>query len=123
DLLLRVDCDEPAHSALGPYDFMRVAFAEPPGYEMRIHHPGRPDQQTELVSPRGAPEHPQVRVGVDLVVEVAIPFEWLGVAMDQPLQFVVELFQDGQIRDRAPREGTITLMRPSPEYELMMWDV
>jgi hypothetical protein len=123
DLLLRVDCDESAQVALWAYDFLRVGFADPPGYEVRVHHPGRTDQQIELVSPRGASEYPQVRVGVDLVVEAAIPFDWLGIEVDQPIQFVVELFQEGQIRDRAPREGTITLMRPSPDYELMMWDV
>jgi alpha-amylase/alpha-mannosidase (GH57 family) len=123
DLLLRVDCDESAQVSLWAYDFLRIGFADPPGYEVRIHHPGRADQQTELVSPEGAPEYPRVSVAVDLVVEAAIPFDWLGARVEQPIQFVVELFQEGQIRDRAPREGTITLARPSPDYERMMWDV
>ena len=38
----------------------------------------------------------------------------LGVEVDQPVQFFVELLQGGQSRDRAPREGTIDLTRPSP---------
>ena len=39
------------------------------------------------------------------------------------MQFFVELLQDGQSRDRAPREGTIALTRPSPDFEQIMWDV
>jgi len=35
----------------------------------------------------------------------------------------VELIQDGQSRDRAPREGTIALACPSPDFERIMWDV
>ena len=40
-----------------------------------------------------------------------------------PVQFFVELLQDGQGRDRAPREGVIALTRPSPNFEYIMWDV
>jgi hypothetical protein len=39
------------------------------------------------------------------------------------LQFFVELLQDGQSRDRAPRHGAIALARPSPAFEHIMWDV
>ena len=64
-----------------------------------------------------------VQVGIDQIAEMAIPFERLGVKVDQPLQFFVELLQDKQSRDRAPREGSITMARPSPDFEQIMWDV
>ncbi len=52
-----------------------------------------------------------------------MPFDALGVEVDQPLQFFVELLRDGQSHDRAPREGAIVLTRPSPDFEQIMWDV
>jgi hypothetical protein len=54
---------------------------------------------------------------------MAIPFDLLGVQVDQPLQFYVELLEVDQSRDRAPREGTIQLTRPGADFELRMWNV
>ncbi len=65
----------------------------------------------------------RVEVGIAQILEVAIPFELLKVSVDQPIQFFVELLQGGQSRDRAPREGTINLTCPSPDFEQIMWDV
>jgi len=52
-----------------------------------------------------------------------VPFDALGVAVDGPVHFFVEVLEGGQSRDRAPREGTINLTRPSPDFERIMWDV
>ena len=41
----------------------------------------------------------------------------------QHVQFCVELLQNGQSRDRAPRAGTISFTRPPAEFERLMWDV
>jgi hypothetical protein len=62
-------------------------------------------------------------VGIDQIAEVAIPFDLLGVEVDAHLQFFVELLQGGQGRDRAPRDGTIVLTRPSADFERIMWQV
>ena len=49
-----------------------------------------------------------LEVGIDQIVEIAIPFERLKVAVDQPIQFFIELLQGGQSRDRrAAREPSI----------------
>jgi alpha-amylase/alpha-mannosidase (GH57 family) len=64
-----------------------------------------------------------VRAGVDQIVEVAVPFDALGLRVGQPIQFAVELLQGSQSRDRAPREGAVYLARPSPDFEQIMWDV
>jgi hypothetical protein len=63
------------------------------------------------------------RAGIDQILEVGVPFVVLGVKVDQPLGFYVELLQGTQSRDRAPREGTIQLACPSPDFEHIMWDV
>src|SRR5262249_15568191 len=122
-LLLRVDCEGPARAALADYDVWRVGFVEPAGFEVRVAAPGRPGQAAALLR-RGEPvAAPGRQAGVDRIAELAVPFDALGVGVDQPVQFFVELLQGGQSRDRAPRQGAIHLSRPSPDFERIMWDV
>jgi hypothetical protein len=45
------------------------------------------------------------------------------VEVNHSVQFFVELLSAGQSRDRAPRQGAIHLIRPSPDFERIMWDV
>jgi hypothetical protein len=47
----------------------------------------------------------------------------LGAEEGQHVQFYVELLENQQSRDRAPRGGTIAFVRPTPEFEFIMWDV
>jgi alpha-amylase/alpha-mannosidase (GH57 family) len=123
-LLVRVDCDGPAGAALADFDALRVVFAEPAAYEVVVHDPGRAIQRAELLRPdgsRGAVAG--LEVGVEQIVEIGVPFDALGVAVDAPVQFAVELVDGGQSVDRAPREGVISLVRPSAAFEQIMWDV
>jgi alpha-amylase/alpha-mannosidase (GH57 family) len=122
-LLVRVDCDGPARSALANFDVWRVGFVEPAGYEVRVRAPGRASQRAELLRDGAPIPAPGLEVGIDRIAEVAIPFDLLGVAVDQPLAFFVELLQAEQGRDRAPRQGALPLKRPSPDFERIMWDV
>jgi len=72
----------------------------------------------------GSPlDAPGLEAGIDQIAELAVPFDALGVAVDGPVHFFVEVLEGGQSRDRAPREGTINLTRPSPDFERIMWDV
>jgi hypothetical protein len=122
-LFVRVDFEGPAREALADFDTLRVGFAEPAGWEVRVRRPARLDQAVELWH-RDAPAAADgVVVGVDRIFELAVPFERLGVRADQPLQFFVELLDGRRSRDRAPREGTINLLVPSPDFEQIMWDV
>ena len=121
-LLLRIDCEGPAHSVLPDYDAWRVAFVEPAGYELRIDWPGR-KQQTARLYRQGEEVDAAVAVAIDRIVEAAAPFDALGVKVGEPVQFFVEVLQNGQTRDRAPRQGTIQLCRPSVDFERIMWDV
>ena len=122
-LLVRVDCDGPAHMALADCEMLRISFVEPAGREFRLHHPGRINQSVELLH-RGLPVKDfTVEASVDQIVEASVPFDALGVAVDGPIQFFVELLRGGRSHDRAPRQGAIALARPSPHFELIMWDV
>jgi alpha-amylase/alpha-mannosidase (GH57 family) len=122
-LFVRIDCDRAARSALADYDVWRVGFIEPAGFEVRVYQPGRPGQRAELLREGRLVEAEGLAAAVDQIAEMAVPFDRLGVAVDGPVQFFVELLQSGQSRDRAPREGTIALARPSRDFEQIMWDV
>jgi alpha-amylase/alpha-mannosidase (GH57 family) len=145
-LLLRIDFDGPARSALAEFDALRICFAEPAGYEVRVTGLTSPKPVVQLDMPGetsrsrlpdGTSLEPgparqagptaeivaPVDAAIDHIVEIAIPFARLKVAVDQPIQFFVELLQGGQSRDRAPREGSINLTCPSPDFERIMWDV
>jgi hypothetical protein len=47
----------------------------------------------------------------------------LGVKAGDPLQFFVEILRDGSSLDRVPREGTIELSVPVPDFERILWQV
>jgi hypothetical protein len=122
-LMIRIDCNRPARAALADFDVWRIGFVEPGGFEVRVSNPGRANQRVELLRDGVPVPAVEPAVGVDQIAEVAIPFDALGVAVDEHLQFFVELLRDGQSLDRAPREGAIVLTRPSRDFEQIMWDV
>jgi alpha-amylase/alpha-mannosidase (GH57 family) len=122
-LLIRLDCNRPAKSALADFDVLRIGFVEPAGFEIRIANPGRADPRAEFLRDGVPVPAIEVPIGIDQIVEVAIPFDALGVAVDTHMQFFVELLRDGQSQDRAPREAAIVLTRPSRDFEQIMWDV
>jgi alpha-amylase/alpha-mannosidase (GH57 family) len=122
-LFVRVDFDSPARTALADFGALRLGFAEPTGWDVQVQAPTRPTQSVRLVHAGEGVSPAGIQVGIDQIVEIAIPFDRIGVAVDQSIQFFVELLEGRQSRDRAPREGTIHLSRPTPEFEHLMWDV
>ena len=77
----------------------------------------------ELLRQGQVVEAPDIEVGIDQIAELSVPFERLGVKAEQPMQFFVDLLEGGQSRDRAPRKGAISLVCPSANFELIMWNV
>ncbi len=122
-LFLRIDCEGPAKAALTDFDTLRVCFVEPKDMELRIDKPGRTDQHVELLHQDKSVPKAKVAVAVDKIVEAFIPFDVIGLTVEQPIQFFVEILESQQSRDRAPREGLIQLTCPSPDFEKIMWDV
>jgi alpha-amylase/alpha-mannosidase (GH57 family) len=122
-LLLRVDCESSARHELAKFE-VRVGFIEPAGYELRIT-PSRGERPLEfrLMHNDQTCDASGVQVAIDRIVEASIPFARLGLKVDQPIQFFVELLEGDQSRERAPREGAIGLTCPSPDFEQLMWDV
>jgi len=122
-LFLRLDFDRPAREALTGFDQLRIGFAEPAGCEVLLDNPGGAGESVQLLRGGSPLDAPGLEAGIDQIAELAVPFDALGVAVDGPVHFFVEVLEGGQSRDRAPREGTINLTRPSPDFERIMWDV
>ena len=97
---------------LRPSDLQLLVWGLPWGSPLvRIHRGGN-----------GTVECP-CELAIGRVIELAIPFEALGVACDDPLSFFVELSSGSSSLDRVPREGTIDMQVPSPDFERIMWQV
>src|SRR5262249_436134 len=106
-LLVRVDFDGPARRALAEFTALRVRFLEPEGFDVWVTWPADRPARAGLRragGPADAPEVP-VEVGLDKILEMAVPFDALGVRVGEPVQFFLEVLEGGQSRDRAPREG------------------
>jgi alpha-amylase/alpha-mannosidase (GH57 family) len=123
NLFIRIDFTTPAAGALAEFDALRIGFVEPANLEVLVHHPGGAARKVELLQGGKRLKAADVLVGIDQIAELAIPFERLGVQADQPLQFFAEVLKNQHSLDRAPREGTIHLLCPSPDFEQIMWDV
>jgi alpha-amylase/alpha-mannosidase (GH57 family) len=130
-LLIRVDFDGPARAVLADFDTLRIGLDRPVGLEISVTDPGGPNPSARLLrqgkpvrlaGPAGETDA-CVEVGIERIAELSVAFQALGVKADEPIHFYVELLQGGQSRDRAPREGTINLLCPSPDFERIMWDV
>jgi alpha-amylase/alpha-mannosidase (GH57 family) len=123
DLLVRVDCEGNARSALDRFDTLRLFCVEPAGRELVIHRPGQRDQKVAFFRDGEPVADADVQAAVDQVAVLRVPFELIGVKVDEPVHFYVEVLEGSQSRDRAPRDSTILVQRPSPNFEKIMWDV
>jgi alpha-amylase/alpha-mannosidase (GH57 family) len=120
----RIDFDQSARSALPTYEILRICFEEPTRCDLRIFHPGKMTQTWKwYADAKPVDAAGKIELGIDKIAEGAIPFDLIGASAGQPVQFFVELMENQQSRDRAPRFGAISFARPTPEFEFVMWDV
>jgi hypothetical protein len=61
------------------------------------------------------------RVACDLIFELAVPFQALGLEADHQVEFLVEFEEPGGALTRFPRESVIVFRVPTPEFEAKMW--
>jgi alpha-amylase/alpha-mannosidase (GH57 family) len=125
-LLVRIDFEGRARQALTVFTAVRLGFAEPAGWEVVVTWPAGGPPRAALRSQGKAlmlKPGTTIDVGLDKILEMAIPFELLHVKVGDPVQFWVEVLEGTQSRDRAPREGAIQVTRAGPDFEQRMWDV
>ena len=125
-LLVRVDFDEPAKPALADFDVLRIGLRG--AGRLRGAHralPAERDQQARLFRDgeelRSAGDRGRRRSDCRGRGAVRRCWEWRS---SNRSQFFVELLsRTARAATAAPREGAITLARPSPDFEQIMWDV
>ncbi|HID20846.1 MAG TPA: alpha-amylase/alpha-mannosidase, partial [Planctomycetaceae bacterium] len=123
NLFLRIDTAKSARDDLKALDELRVRFLEPPETEIRIQG-FREDRLTaKLYRHQRSVAKAAVSVAVERILELSVLFRDLKRESEQPVQFYVEAFSNRQSVERAPREGVIELTVPSPDFEMIMWQV
>ena len=122
EFLLRIDCYRPAHQALGRFSAIRVLFDG--GKEVKLQLT-RCDSGQPAVEVQQGDQPPQplaeARVACDLILELAVPFQALGLEPDRQVEFLVEFEEPGGVVTRFPRESVIAFRVPTPEFEAKMW--
>jgi hypothetical protein len=123
-LLVRLDAQGgPFRERIHEAHALRVVFFQPEGFEIRVTDPGQKRPRARLYLDETPVARSRVEVAADLVFELAVPWRTLGVATDDPVQFYIELLENGESIQRVPHEGAIETSVPSPDYELVMWQV
>jgi alpha-amylase/alpha-mannosidase (GH57 family) len=124
-LLVRVDTEGgPARERLALADRMRIAFVDPPDWEIAVLEPA----DIRPIAHLHHAQHPPVngstiQVACGTILELALPFSRIQAEPGDPIRFYVELLKGETSLDRAPREGILELAAPSPDFERIMWQV
>ena len=119
--LLRIDTAHRAADDLRAIDEIRIGFAEPNEIDIRISG----FRTGELVAAIHLTDQTvalsQAEVAVHGVLELAAPLAALNFVRGARVEFYVAAFRDNQNEDRVPREGHLTMIEPTTDFELHMW--
>ncbi|MGE3317611.1 MAG: alpha-amylase/alpha-mannosidase, partial [Planctomycetaceae bacterium] len=120
-LMIRIDTARHAAEDLEKADELRIVFNEPQGFDIRVtglkqHAPKARLYHDEKPLPRA-----HLEAAVDQILELTVAFADLELKPDDRIQMHVDLLARKQSVDRAPREGALELVVPSPDFELVMW--
>ena len=123
-LYLRLDAQGgPVREQWADLDSLRITFREPEGFELVVARPALREPTIQLfqrdVPVSGAP----LAAAADAILEMAIPWRSLAVAPNDPVHWIVELIRAGETIERLPTDGAIETIVPSPNFELMLWQV
>lgn len=105
-------------------DVLKIVFHQPEGVELtlsrldRKHPTSVLTQAGRVVAPSG------VKAASDHIFETTIPLKSLRLSTDGAVEFFVQLLAEGKEPvQRVPFEGVIETTVPSPDFELVMWQV
>lgn len=120
-LLLRVETASRAGEDFerSGIDELRIRFVEPEGLELTVTGFGQATLSVRLNDAGSSAGE----AAIGQVFELGILLSVLDVQPGSVLKFFVELFALGQSCDRAPREMTLELTVPPPDFEHILWQV
>jgi alpha-amylase/alpha-mannosidase (GH57 family) len=124
-LFVRIDADGgSARDRLAQVERLRIGFVDPAEREIVVLEPSAARPVAVLKhAGRTVTNGTTIQVATGAICELAVPFAWLGLAPGDPIRFYVELQTGDSSLDRAPREGILELIAPSPDFEQIMWQV
>jgi alpha-amylase/alpha-mannosidase (GH57 family) len=120
-LAIRMDTARYAREDLEQLDEMRIRFVEPSGMEIRITGFKQHDAKAKLYREDKVVAKATIELAVEQILELAAPFADLGLVPDSTIQLYVEAAAKKQSVDRAPQEGVLEIVVPSPDFERIMW--
>jgi hypothetical protein len=121
-LFLRLDARGGAvRERLANLDAVKIVFAEPAGFELLLDQPATAQPSIEWSYNARTLIAKGIEAAADEILEIAIPWRSLSVGPETPIEFFVELLENGQSIERDPPQGSIETLVPSPNFELMMW--
>ena len=123
-LFIRLDAHGgPVREQWADLDALRVTFLEPEGFELLVVRPATREPTAQLFQRNVPVSGAAMRAAADAILELAIPWRSLAVGQDDPVHWIVELMRDEDAIERAPTEGAIETTVPSPDFELVLWQV
>jgi alpha-amylase/alpha-mannosidase (GH57 family) len=120
-LAIRLDTTRYAREDLEQLDEIRIRFVDPAGLEIRIAGFKQQDAKAKLYREDKLIAKAAIELAVDQILELAVPFADLGLAPESTIQLYVEAVAKKQSADRAPQEGVLEMVIPSPDFERIMW--
>ena len=120
-LLLRIDTANRAREDFerAGIDELRIRFVEPEGLELSVT--GFGDAALCVTLDDDGMSAGEAAFGQ--VFELGVTLSALDIQPGSVLKFFVELFANSQSCDRAPRETTLELTVPPPDFEQILWQV
>jgi alpha-amylase/alpha-mannosidase (GH57 family) len=104
-------------------DALRVNFLEPEGFELLVVRPAILEPTAQLFQRDVPVSGAAMQAAGDAILEIGIPWRSLAVGPDDQVHWNVELIRDEEVVERVPSEGAIQTTVPSPDFELVMWQV
>ncbi len=123
-LFLRLDArGGPVREQWADIDMLRVTFSQPAGFELLVAKPAAREPTVQLFQRNVPVSGSAMQAAADAILELAVPWRSLAVSPDDQVHWIVELIRDDEVIERVPPEGSIETMIPSPDFELVMWQV
>ncbi|OGR88032.1 MAG: hypothetical protein A3A86_07225 [Elusimicrobia bacterium RIFCSPLOWO2_01_FULL_60_11] len=120
NLYLRLDARTVLKDLKLPDIKIKIDFIEPSGGEIQISWEDHAVKAVYM-DPEGAVTALQ-KIASKKVVELAVPFDVLGKAVNEPVEFTVAVIQDGVQTERWPYQSSIRLARPDADFGSEIWN-
>ncbi len=119
--LLRIDTANRAIDDLKLFDELRITFAEPNHFELRMTALPAKEPQGQLDRDGRLVVLNQIEFAADQILELAVDLDDLRFADEARVEFSVAIYSEGKCLDRVPREGLLSMTTPTQDFELRMW--